>query len=347
MNVLESKTYVSDLDVSIEHTVGIDALKGKTVLITGATGTIGSFVADMLLRFNQTAAAGVQVIAAGRNVRKLESRFGDYGSFRAFQYDLNSDVSFNVGADYIIHAAGNAHPAAFNGDPVGTVLGSVNSTYRLLEYGRLHGTKRLLYVSSGEVYGQGDLGLETFKESYSGYLDVQSPRSCYPMAKRAAENLCACYSKQYGFETVVVRPCHTYGPCITPSDNRANVQFIRNVLNGDDIVMKSAGAQMRSYNYVADCASAMLTAMIKGNSGEAYNIASPKARCTIAQLAEIIADKAGRQVVFAVPNAADLANRTPIERQVLSSEKITALGWAGAFSVEKGIGHTLRILAGR
>lgn len=220
-------------------------------------------------------------------------------------------------------------------------------TFNLLEYGRLHRTKRLLYVSSGEVYGQGDLSLEEFEETYAGYVDISSPRSCYPTSKRAAENLCASYSKQYGMETVVVRPCHTYGPGITPTDNRANVQFIRNVLDNEDIVMKSAGTQMRSYNYIGDCASAIITVLINGKCGEAYNTANPDVRLTIAQLAEIIASAANRKVVFADPDAVDLAYRTPIAKQVLSSKKLENLGWSGVFSAEIGVKHTLDILLGK
>jgi UDP-glucuronate decarboxylase len=111
------------------------------------------------------------------------------------QYDMNAPIGFNVHVDYIIHAAGNAHPAAFNGNPVGTTMGNIESTFRLLEYLRLHEGKRLLYVSSGEVYGQGDVSLDSFDELYSGYLDVLSPRSCYPLSKRMTENLCSSYWK--------------------------------------------------------------------------------------------------------------------------------------------------------
>lgn len=339
--------YTSDLDIAIEHTIDIGKLEGKTFLITGTTGTIGSFVTDVLLRYNQISKSSIQVIAAGRNVQKLEQIYMGYTGFKAIPYDLSKDIEIDFDVDYIIHTAGNAYPAAFNDNPVGTIVDSVNSTYNLLECGRNHGAKRLLYVSSGEVYGQGDLSLDEFDERYAGYLDAQSPRFCYPIAKRAAENLCASYTKQYGLETITIRPCHTYGPCMTLLDNRANVQFMRNVLNGENIIVKSAGTQMRSYNYVADCVSALLVALINGNSGEAYNTANSEARCTIAQLAEIIANKAGKQVIFANPDLIDLANRTPITKQVLSSKKIEALGWKGAFSLEKGIEHTLRILQGK
>lgn len=341
-----SRKYTADLDTAIEHTDGIESLKGKTLLITGTTGTIGSFVTDVLLRYDQITQGGIRVVAAGRNVQKLEQIYGRYASLQTVRYDLSRDISFDFDIDYIIHTAGNAHPAAFNGNPVGTIVDSVNSIYRLLEYGRKHRAKRLLYVSSGEVYGQGDSMPDELDESYSGYLDTLSPRSCYPMAKRAAENLCASYTKQYGLETVIIRPCHTYGPCITSSDNRAHAQFIRNVLDDGDIVLKSTGTQMRSYNYVADCVSALLTVMVKGNSGEVYNTANPDARCTIAQLAGIIAEKAGKKVVFAEPSPEDLDDRTPVAKQVLSSRKIEALGWKSAFSLEQGLEHTLEILKG-
>lgn len=349
MRLQESRTYIKDLDAAIAHSVGTECLKNSKILITGASGTIGSFIVDLLLRYNQLNNAMIKIYVAGRKPDKLIDMFGSWNddNLVVYPYDVNKEISFNEDIDYIIHAAGNAHPMAFNGDPVGTIIGNINGTYKLLEYGRTHSAKRFMYVSSGEVYGLGDISLDEFEEDYAGYVDTSSARSCYPSSKRATENLCASYSEQYGFETVIVRPCHTYGPGITPTDSRANVQFIRNVLNNEDIVMKSAGTQMRSYNYIADCAAAMLTVLLKGKKGEAYNIANPDNRVTIAQLAGIIARKAGRKVVFENPTEVDIANRTPIAKQVLSSKKVEALGWTGAFSIDRGIEHTLDILKGK
>lgn len=344
MGIYSSKTYISDLDVCLAHVVGLDKLNGKTVLITGATGTIGSFVTDVLLRYNETGRGKVMVYAAGRNVDRLNKQYATHFSFKALSYDINREIYFNVRSDYIMHMAGNAHPTAFGLDPVGTLMGTVNSTYNLLEYGRKHYCKRLLYVSSGEVYGKGDLSLEEFDENYAGYLNPQEVRSCYPMAKRTAENICASYSKQYGLDTVVVRPCHTYGPCITVSDSRAHAQFIRNAIRDEDITLKSPGTQMRSYNYVADCASAILTVLLNGKSSESYNIANSQAKCSIADLAKLIADEAGVKARFAKPTDEEISNRIFITRQILSSKKIESLGWKGAFSLKLGINHTLKIL---
>lgn len=346
MNLYDSSTYREDLTAAINATVRIGSLKEQSVLVTGATGTIGSFLVDLLLHYNQTAHANIRIYASGRSRERLEKRFDAVRTDHLFYvpHDLLQPVSFDFPVDYVIHAAGNAYPAAFSSDPVGTIIGNISGTYAMLEFARHHGAKRLLYVSSGEVYGQGDITLDEFEESYGGYVDPTSPRSCYPNSKRTAETLCASYSKQFGLETVIVRPCHTYGPGITETDNRANVQFVNNVLNQEDIVMKSAGTQMRSYCYIADCASAILTVLLNGQSGEAYNSANPDARTTIAGFAQAIAEAAGRNVIFENPTQNDIEQRTPIAKQVLSSKKLETLGWQGQYGISEGVRHMLKIL---
>lgn len=145
---------------------------------------------------------------------------------------------------------------------------------------------------------------------------------------------------------MIVRPCHTYGPGITPNDNRANAQFLRNGLNHENIVMKSAGSQMRSYNYIGDCVSGLLSVLIKGTSGEAYNLANPSVRVTIAQFAKAVAENSGTKVIFENPTDLDIKNQTPIAKQVLNTEKLEGLGWQGCFSLEEGVSHTLKAMAG-
>jgi nucleoside-diphosphate-sugar epimerase len=349
MNIYDSLTYMDNLHVAAQNSVGIEQLSGKKILITGTTGTIGSFLVDTILEYNVTKNAGITVYAAGRSVEKLKKRFGryDFPNLVFLQYDMFEPVLFDEDIDYIIHAAGNAHPAAFNKDPVGTIMGNVNSTYKLLEYATRHKAARLLYLSSGETYGQGDARLESYSENYAGYVDTMSVRSCYPSSKRVVENLCASYCKQYGLETVVVRPCHTYGPVMTESDNRATVQFFKNALNGENIVLKSAGLQLRSYCYVADCVSAILTVLICGMSGEAYNSANPNSIITIAGFAQTIAELTGTQVIFQNPTELELADRSPISKQVLNAEKLEALGWKGQYDVKQGVSCMLNILRGK
>jgi nucleoside-diphosphate-sugar epimerase len=348
MNFYKSATYLSDLETAAANSVGLSQLDGASILVTGATGTIGSFLVDLLILHNKKRHLGIKIYATSRSLKRLKDRFdaAKTDDLIYVEHDICKPISFDFPVDFVIHAAGNAHPSAFCNDPVGTIWGNISGSYNLLEYARTHGAKRFLYLSSGEVYGQGDLSLDAFDETYSGAVDPTAPRSCYPASKRAAENLCASYTAQFGLETVISRPCHTFGAGMTDTDSRATAQFFRNALKNEDIVLKSAGNQLRSYCYVADCASALLTILTCGKSGEAYNIANPNARITIAGLAEIIAKTAGKKVIFAEPDAVDLARRTPIAKQVLNSEKLQKLGWNGGFSIEKGVQHTLSILKG-
>ena len=207
----------------------------------------------------------------------------------------------------------------------------------MVEYGMKHQLQRMVYVSSGEVYGEGDGSI--FTEQISGYINILSPRACYPSSKRAAETLCASYCQEYGVEIVIARPCHTYGPYFTENDNRVYAQFIRNALKGEDIVMKSKGEQYRSWIYVVDCAAAILTLLMKGQSGEAYNVANAESNITIYQLAQKIATLCQRQVMMDIQEG---GNTTPITKAVFSTRKLEQLGWKPLFNIDEGLEHTIR-----
>lgn len=322
MDFYSSKIYRQDLEHAVNQVTALEDLAEKSVMVTGASGLIGSYVIDMLMTANRLFNLNITVYALGRNRDRLDKRFHRIKTDRLVyvEQDVNQALTMDCPADYLIYAASNAYPAAFVKDPVGTMMSNIAGTKALLEYGRNHGCKRFLFVSSGEIYGQGDLSLEEYTEDYQGYVDILQPRSCYPVSKRAAETLCCAYTKQYGLDTVIVRPCHTYGPNTTEKDNRATVQFVNNVLQGENIVLKSAGSQMRSYCYVADCATALLTVLLHGKSQEAYNIANPAARVTIAEFARIAAQQSGCEVVYEDPDQAAIEEQTPIAKQVLSSK---------------------------
>ena len=349
MYLYSSQTYLEDLKSALDATLNKEKLKNSSVLITGASGLIGSFVVDMLLLYNREEDANIKVYATGRNIERLNERFSDVKSDNLIfvEHDVNCEPKFDFEVDYIIHAASNAYPQAFVTDPVGTILSNVVGTQYLLDYAKEHSAKRFMFVSSGEVYGQADPGLTAFPENYSGYVDPTQSRSCYPASKRAAETLCVSYTQQYGLDTVIVRPCHTYGPNTTKNDNRASVQFVNSAVAGKDIVMRSRGTQLRSYCYIADCVSALLTVLLCGKSCEAYNIANPQARATIADFAEIVAKIAGTKVVFSEPDEAQKAEQTPITYAVLDSDKLCALGWNGKYSVESGIINTISVIRGK
>lgn len=346
MSLYNSKTYIKDIETAVNSTVDIEQLRGSSILVAGAAGLIGSYIVDILLFYNKIQNADIKIYAVDRKMESLAARFDEVktSELTYIEHDVNLQPNFDFESEYIIHAASNAFPAVFNTDPVGTIMSNIWGTKLLLDYAMSHRCKKFLYISSGEIYGQGDINLEMYEESYSGYIDPTQPRSCYPNSKRAAETLCVSYTKQFGVDTVIVRPCHTYGPNATSADNRANVQFVNSALRGEDIILKSAGNQMRSYCYIADSSSAILTALINGKSGEAYNIANPYSRVTIADFAKIVAEQTGRKVVFSDPDEVAIDERTPIAKQVLDSSKLEALAWCARFDIQLGIKHTLDII---
>ena len=312
-------------------------LAGKSVLVTGATGLIGTALVDALRAMNAEG-ANIDIRAAGRSEAGVRARFGD--EVRYVRYDAREPVRFDFAVDYVVHAATSAHPLAYSRDPVGTFQASVTGTMNLLEYLRQAPGSRFILLSSGEVYGENPDLPEGFSETDHGWVDPMNPRACYPEGKRAAETLCACYAAQYGVDARVARLCHVYGPTFTASNSRADAQFIRKALAGEDIVMKSTGAQVRSWCYAADAVSAILTLLEKGEKGTAYNVANRCAVASIREYAQTLARIAGVKVVFDLPPEVERAGYSKITRAVLNPARLEALGWQPQFDLEQGLRAT-------
>ena len=322
--------------------VEISALNNCHLLITGATGLIGSALVDTLL----TASPTCHVHATCRNMEQGKLRFAQYSNnphFHLLSYDVTQPLTGDTCYDYIIHAASPASPNSFSSQPVEVMMANILGVRHLLNYGLKHGMKRMLFVSSGEIYGEGDGS--AFSEKDSGYIDCNTSRACYPTSKRAAETLCASYVAEHQADVVIARLCHTYGPHFTEKDNRVYAQFLRNVLQGKDIVLKSEGLQMRSWIYVDDAVSGILHILLKGEKGEAYNVANSQSCITIRQLAELTASLAGCKVIFDIPqDDRQRGNTTPISCATFSTEKLHSLGWQPQYSMEEGLRQTLSIL---
>ena len=318
-------------------------LGGRRVLITGATGLIGSFLTEALLSLN----AGIHVYAASRRPEAAAARFGalaDNPCLHLVPYDAARPAPFDFEPDFIVHAACSAHPLAYATDPVGIMQANLCGTMALLESLRNRPEARLLLLSSGEVYGENPDLPDGFGESDFSGIDPMKPRSCYPEGKRAAEALCACYAAQYGVQALAARLCHVYGPTFTPENSRADAQFLRNVLAGEDIVMKSEGRQMRSWCYVADAASAILHLLRHGAPGQAYNVANRCATASIRQYAQTLADLGDVSLRFDLPSDREKAGYTRVTRAVLNPSKLEALGWQPRFDLPTGLKHTLDCL---
>lgn len=315
-------------------------LSGTNILVTGATGLIGGCLVETLMMNPKRV---YQVYASGRNEERARQRFkafADNPAFHFVKYDVMQPLECDVNFDYIIHAASNANPKFYATQPVEVMKANFDGVANLINYGLKHGMKRFLYVSSGEVYGEGDG--RVFTEDYSGYVNCASPRACYPSSKRAAETLCVSYAAEYGTDIVIARPCHVYGPYFTEQDNRVYAQFIRNVLRGEDIVMKSTGEQFRSWCYVVDCVSALLHILLKGECGGAYNIADDESNISIRELAEMIADIGDRKVQVDVPDADEKRGFNVVTKSVFDTDKIKSLGWYSKGTIHDKLKSTIQ-----
>lgn len=340
------KEYWNDIQIACEHIVNVKALYGQSILITGGTGLICSPIAEMLIFLNREKNTGIKIYLAGRSRERMQKRFEDFqeGTDYIFvPYDATQNQSLNVSADYIIHGASNANPSAYMSQPVETMMANIIGLKSLLDLAVQNKSRRVLYISSSEVYGNKDEA-RPYRETDYGYLDILNERASYPSSKRAAETLCASYGMEYGVETVIVRPGHIYGPTITESDSRAAAQFIRNAVNGENIIMKSAGTQLRSYCHAFDCATAILTVLLNGKDREAYNISNPSSVITISKLATLLAETVGKKVVYEEASVNEKKGYNLMNNSSLDSEKLEKLGWTAMYDAGEGAKRTVEIM---
>ncbi|MGN0764755.1 MAG: NAD-dependent epimerase/dehydratase family protein [Aristaeellaceae bacterium] len=337
MKTLRGSHYLRDLHTAAAR-LDAEAFRGKTLLVTGACGMIGGCTADMLLALDSMYSLSMTLLLNARSRERLVARYGSEGErMRFVVQDVTEPMALPVRADYVIHAASGADPRSFRLHPVEVMKANLLGTLNLLELLRAQGSGRMVFVSSGEVYGEGGPGVAAFTEGDSGYVDPAMPRSCYPSSKRAAETLCVSYAAQYGVDALIARPCHTYGQTMTDADNRAASEFLRKGAAGEPIVLRSPGLQVRNYCYVVDMALGLLTVCARGASATAYNIAPDNAVVSIRDLAELIGKIAGCPVIMEANGAAP----GPIQRGVLSSDSIQALGWQPLLTLEEAVDHVI------
>lgn len=338
-----NEQYWSDVKEVIAQIPRVENIKESRILITGATGLIGSAITDLFLWLNKNYGYRIQIFLAGRSEEKMAKRFEAFVEGEDYiyvPYDASKNCEFDIEVDYIIHGASNADPKSYVAQPVDTMLANLIGTNSLLKFAYEHQSRRLLYISSSEVYGKKNDATPYMEDDY-GFIDIIRPRACYPCSKRAAETLCISYGMQYGVDTVIVRPGHIYGPTILDSDSRASAQFTRNAVNNEDIVMKSAGVQKRSYCYMLDCASAIITVLLNGKMGEAYNISNKDSVVTIRELAEALADYAGTNVIFECPSDEEIKGYNMMENSSLDAKKLENLGWKACFDLKRGVNRTI------
>lgn len=341
-----SKLYLSDLQKVQSCIPSLTSLRNMKILITGANGLIGSAIVDFLLLANTELRLNNSIYVGARDSNLIKERFGEYcerSDFSFFEYNALNVLNDYIKFDYIVHAASPATPEMYTLYPVETMLANFLGLKNLLDYAKEKKVRRILYISSSEVYGNKNNSAPYIENDY-GYVDILTPRACYPSSKRAAETLLISYQKEYNVDGIIVRPGHVYGPTATLKDTRASSAFFGNALEKHEIVMKSPGNQIRSYCYVVDVVSAIICVLLNGIPGEAYNISNKQSVVSIKELAKQIAETSQSTISFEFPTTVEQNSYNLMSNSSLNGKKLEELGWKGIFDISTGVEHTYQIM---
>lgn len=342
MNSLNKKhpLYQEDL-YNILKTEGIENLKGKSILITGATGLIGTQLVDSLMLMGD-----VKIYTVGRSRDKAEKRFGEYfnnPNFSFIEQQVTEPFDDNINVDYIIPMASTTHPLAYSKYPVETMYVNLKGAEHALDLAKRCGA-RVVYPSSNEIYGSAR-GNDKFTEDYTGNLNLSTARACYTESKRSGEALCQSYAAEYGVEIVIARLTRTFGPSVLSTDTKASSQFINKALAHENIVLKSKGEQFFSYTYVADAVSALLYILLHGENAQAYNISNELCNVHLKDFAQACADYAGTKVIFDLPSETEAKGYSIAVNAILDNTKLQKLGWRPLYNFKEAISRTIKIIS--
>lgn len=336
--------YNQQLEQLNNQPIDWEKLSDKTILISGATGMIGTCLIDALMLQNEIKKSDIHVIAMSRNESRAKERLGKYWNRTQFEYiscDINGTIPECGRIDYVIHAASNTHPLQYSEDPVGTIASNIIGTKNLLGYAVSHGAKHFCFVSSVEIYGENRGDTEKFDESYLGWIDCNTLRAGYPESKRVGETLCNAYNKTYGLEFSIPRLSRVYGPTMLLSDTKAISQFIKKAAASEDIVLKSEGNQKYSYTFVTDAAAGILYTILQGEKGQAYNVADEESDIALKDLAQTLARIANTKVIFELPDEKERRGYSTATKAMLNADKLKKLGWNAQVHLIEGLKCTV------
>ena len=286
----ENALIVEDIrSIASDSNINWNKLEGKNILVTGATGLIGSLTVKALLYYADKTGIDLKVGAFVRNRNKanviFENILRDHHNLIFEIGDFSCDLKLSVNYNYIIHAASYTRSVDFIEKPVETILTTVKGTEKLLNFAREYIVDSMVYISSMEVYGS--ISHESVREDDVGIINWMSLRSSYPQSKRLAETLCIAYYHEYNIPVKIARPTLTFGPGVSKDDERVFAQFARSVIDNTDISLLTKGGTKRDYLYSADAVRGLITILLNGKDGEIYNLSNSATYCSIREMAEL------------------------------------------------------------
>lgn len=345
---MKKSIILQDIEEIYSRDIDWEELRNKTVLITGPNGMLASYVIYMLMFLNEEKLLNIRIIAMARSMERFAARFGNYGNadyITVLTDSINEPIHIDGNIDYIIHAASLASPQYYEVCPVDVLSPNVIGTYYLLKLAAKKKVKDFILFSSGDAYGV-IKDADYITEESMGILDPMDIHSCYSESKRMAETMCNSFKHQYGVPIKILRICHTYAPTMDiNNDPRVFSSFMKNIVNGQAIEIKSDGKGKRAFCYIADAIAGLFTVLTKGNNGEVYNICNTEQFLSIRQLAEELAglrhDVEIKVIWKKRSDDEHYTENTAVGSIAPSDKKLRDLGWVPKYSVRSGFSRVL------
>jgi dTDP-glucose 4,6-dehydratase len=342
MNSIESpndKILQEDIEYLIKH-FDFSDLYNTAVLITGATGLIGSQIVKVLSALNRIKNAHITIYALIRDSIKAQVIFQHLYSVEQIHFiinDIRQPLNIDVEVDYIIHGASITASRTFVEKPVKTIDTTYIGTHSMLDFAKTKNVKSMVYLSSMEVFGITDTRLKNVKEEDYGYIDILNPRSSYSESKRLCECLCACYAKEYGTPVKIARLTQVVGAGIDYNDTRVAAQFARSVIENKDIILKTEGKTLRPIVYTRDAIAGIFTVLLRGSVGEAYSVANRETAVQIRETAKMVVEKIANnniKLLFDIDVPAEYVPNLDLKLS-LNTDKAESLGWKAEVGLEE------------
>tara|TARA_B100000989_G_scaffold246712_1_gene193910 strand:+ start:4461 stop:5522 length:1062 start_codon:yes stop_codon:yes gene_type:complete len=323
----------------------IDSFSGKTVLLTGGRGFLGRYFTSFFDKINRECLKKPSKIIILDNLitaGKEGKRIPNYKNITFKNHNVIEPYDINHPIDYIIHAAGIASPHYYRAYPLETLDVSIAGTKNFLELAKSAKSK-FVFFSSSEIYGDPDPQKLPISEDYRGSVSCQGPRACYDESKRLGETLCYIYNNLYGIHTNTIRPFNVYGPGMQEKDYRVLPNFASLIKGEKPLTVYGSGNQTRTFCYITDAITGFLKVVLKGVSGEPYNIGNPQPEISVLDLVEIMKKVSDKKVSYKIIDYPDSYPADEPNRRVPNIDKAKLdLNYSPKVDLETGLDRFLK-----